>query len=50
MTYEELKQRVNLMSERKLIFSNQYGMLFILSEDNKILLNVTELVTAKEKE
>lgn len=32
------------MSEKKLIFSNQYGLLMILSEDNEILLNVTPLV------
>lgn len=44
MTYEQLKKLVELMSNRKLIFSNQYGMLFILSEDNEILLNVTSLV------
>lgn len=42
-TEAELKQRVKLMSGQDLIFSNQYGMLFILNKDNQILLNITRL-------
>ncbi len=42
---KEIQERVKLMSGKNLTFSNQYGMLFILSDNNEIFLNVTRLVT-----
>lgn len=49
MSYEELEERVEEMNKGGLILSNQYGMLFILNNDNEILLNVTEYVSKKER-
>jgi hypothetical protein len=48
-TDKELKERVEAMSGKRLIFSNQYGMRFILSEHNEIFLNISALVPKKRE-
>lgn len=49
-TYNELRERVKLMSNTNLIFSNQYGMLFILNDKNEVLLTITSLCRVTQGE
>ena len=49
--YEEFKRRIEAINEQKgnLVLSNQYGMLLLLNEQNEILLNMSELVSYRER-
>lgn len=48
-TWDDLKERVEEINKGKVILSNQYGMIFLLNQDNEILLCLTDLVEESER-
>jgi hypothetical protein len=49
--WQDLKERIELLKELKgdVILSNQYGMVFLLTQDNRILLNLSPLLSKAER-
>jgi len=48
-TYKDLEERVEEMNKGKLTLSNQYGMIFLVNDQNEILLTLTDLVSKEER-
>lgn len=48
-SWEELEERVKRLNKGVVILSNQYGMVFLLNPEGEIILNLTELVSKKER-
>jgi hypothetical protein len=52
MTYERLwavMQDIEKQSNKEIIASNQYGMLFLLTKDNGIMLNLSALLSSEKE-
>lgn len=50
-TYAQLRERIKILNEIKsdIMLSNQYGMLFLLDSEGRIILRIDELVSKKER-
>ena len=51
MSWDELEERIAELNRVKgnLVLSNQYGMIFLLDGDNRIILNLSALLTREER-
>lgn len=48
-TMDELKERIKYLASAKVSLSNQYGMLFLLDAEGRIILRLDNLVDEKER-
>lgn len=48
-SWEDLEARVKEINKGGLILSNQYGMVYLLNQQNQIILNLSPLLTREER-